>query len=98
MRGRLVGFVEFEHQSRLLSGSVVLVQNTLACGSVNLLNGGLDNISLVGSVGLKSNVSLLDGGLESRGVSLVALCSDSGKLYTLLSRLDIRHRSTSYRS
>ena len=60
MLGKLRASVQLLIESGLLSGSRILVQNTLCSSLVDSLNSDLDSLSLVSSIGLDSTVSLLD--------------------------------------
>ena len=66
MLGKLRASVQLLIESGLLSGSRILVQNTLCSSLVDSLDSDLDSLSLVSSIGLDSNVSLLDLCLELR--------------------------------
>ena len=65
MLGKLRASVQLLIESGLLSGSRILVQNTLCSSLVDSLDSDLDSLSLVSSIGLDSNVSLLDLCLEA---------------------------------
>ena len=54
MLGKLRASVQLLIESGLLSGSRILVQNTLCSSLVDSLNSDLDSLSLVSSIGLDS--------------------------------------------
>lgn len=88
---KLSASVQLLIESGLLSGSSILVQNTLGSSLVDLLNSNLDSLCLVSCVRLDSSVSLLDLGLELRIDHLVLQSLSSSNLYALLSGLDVGH-------
>lgn len=81
-------------KSRLLSGSVVLVKNTLRASHIDLLDCGLDNGFLIVSVVSNSEISFLERGLEIRLNSLVSHSLSLVDSNSLLSRLDVWHLIT----
>lgn len=62
--GLCICLVKTNDKSRLLSGSGILMKDTLVDSLIDLLYSNLDCISLVGCIALNSGVSLLDSGLE----------------------------------
>ena len=91
MLGKLRASVQLLIESGLLSGSRILVQNTLCSSLVDSLNSDLDSLSLVSSIGLDSNVSLLDLCLELRVDHLVLQGLCGSDLNALLSGFDVGH-------
>ena len=89
--------VQTQGHAALLAGSSILVQNTLDDSLVDLLDSlGVCSGSCSLVTGLQSSVKLLNGGLQSRLVSLVLLVSDLGREDILLRGLNVGHGSTSY--
>ena len=91
--------VQFQGNAALFAGSVILVNNSLADGLIDGLNG-----CFVSAIGLlmiafgNSGVKLLQSGLEDGLVHLVAFIVDLGNQNSLLGRLNVGHDYTSSNS
>ena len=99
MNKKLGHFVQFQGNAALLAGGVILVNNSLAHGLIDGLNG-----CFVSAIGLlmiafgNSGVKLLQSGLEDGLVHLVAFIVDLGNQNSLLGRLNVGHDYTSSNS
>ena len=88
--------VQLASQSGLLSGSSILVQNTLGGSLVDLLDGNAHSLSFISSVGLDSDVGFLHIRLQCRIDSLIPHGLGGDHFHALLGRLNIRHGHTSF--
>ena len=88
-------FVSLLGEGRLLTGRSVLVQQTLSNSLVDLLLGSADSLGGV-LTGGDGSVGLLDLGLQSRAVGLIAGRLNGNDLHTLFSGFDVGHSCTSY--
>lgn len=77
---------QLNSQVCLLSGSVVLVQETLGASLIDLLHSSLDSLSSVLVAVYDCKISLLDSSLELGLESLVLLSLDSVDTNSLLRR------------
>ncbi len=90
-----LSFVQTAYQSGFLPCSGILVQNALGSSLVNLLNSGLNNLTCVIGLSFNCSVSLFNGGMQSRTISLVAKIISLTYTDTLLCGFNIRHCYTS---
>ena len=88
--------VQLVGQAGLLSGSVVLVKETLRGSLVDLLDGQLDNcLSILSGVG-DSGLSLLDDSLQIALERTVLSGLGLNDPDSLLGRFNVRHSDTSF--
>ena len=83
--------IELQRQRALLMRCVVFVDQTLAGGHVDLLDGNLVRAFSLGAIAFcGSSLELLDGGLHSGLLNPVLGIASLSEQNTLLSRLNIR--------
>ena len=91
MLGKLRASVQLLIESGLLSGSRILVQNTLCSSLVDRLHCDLVSALGLGAIAFSgSRLELLECGLQCGLVGLVALVTHTRHENALLGRLDIR--------
>lgn len=99
MNEELSHLVQFQGNAALFAGSVILVNNSLADGLIDGLNG-----CFVSAIGLLTiafgncSVELLQSGSQDGLVHLVALVVDLGNQNSFLGRLNVGHDYTSSNS
>ena len=71
--GALCVCIKTRLQLRLLSRSVILMNDTADSGLVKLFNGNLNSLVCIGSLSVNSGVSLFDSSAQRGTVSLIAL-------------------------